>query len=70
MGYYSRKFQPRQGHYLTAEKEYKLAINALRVSVLGRRYMIKTDHQSSEWLDFFVFTPASMKRYTDQEQGI
>ena len=54
MGYYSRKFQPREERYSTVEKEclaIKLAISAFRVYLLGRKFMIQTDHRSLEWLD-------------------
>ena len=54
VGYYSRKFQPREERYSTVEKEclaIKLAISAFRVYLLGRKFMIQTDHRSLEWLD-------------------
>ena len=49
VGYYSR-----EECYSTVEKEclaIKLAISAFRVYLLGRKFMIQTDHRSLEWLD-------------------
>ena len=52
--YYSKKLLPREQHYSTIEKEclaIKLAVDAFRVYLLGRRFVIQTDHQSIEWLE-------------------
>ena len=52
--YYSRKFLPREERYSVIEKEclaIKLAVAAFRVYLLGRSFVIQTDHRSLEWLD-------------------
>ena len=52
--YYSRKFLPREERYSVIEKEclaIKLAVTAFRVYLLGRSFVIQTDHRSLEWLD-------------------
>ena len=52
--YYSRKFLPREERYSVIEKEclaIRLAVDAFRVYLLGRSFVIQTDHRSLEWLD-------------------
>ena len=52
--YFSRKFLPREERYSVIEKEclaIKLAVAAFRVYLLGRSFIIQTDHRSLEWLD-------------------
>ena len=54
VAYYSRKLLPREQRYSTIEKEclaIKLATHAFRVYLLGRPFMIQTDHRALEWLD-------------------
>ena len=54
VGYNSKKLLPREQHYSTNEKEclaIKLAVEAFRVYLLGRRFVIQTDHRSLEWLE-------------------
>ena len=54
VSYYSRKLLLREQRYSTVEKELlaiKLATNAFRVYLLGRPFVIVTDHRSLEWLD-------------------
>ena len=53
IAYFSKKLLPREEHYSTVEKEclaIKLAIQAFRVYLLGRKFTIQTDHRSLEWL--------------------
>ena len=53
ISYFSRKLLPRETRYATVEKEclaIKLAIQAFRVYLLGRRFTVQTDHRSLEWL--------------------
>ena len=45
--YYSRKFLPREERYSVIKKEclaIKLAVAAFRVYLLGRSFVIQTDH--------------------------
>ena len=66
MGYYSKKLLPREQHYSTIEKEclaIKLAIEAFRVYLLGRRFVIQTDHRSLEWLEKLKESNARLCRW-------
>ena len=52
--YYSRKFLPREERYSIIEKEcltIKVVVAAFRVYLLGRSFVIQTDHRSLEWLN-------------------
>ena len=54
VAYFSKKLLPREEHYSTIEKEclaIKLAVQAFRVYLLGRPFVIQTDHRALEWLD-------------------
>ena len=54
VGYFSRKLLPWEERYSTVEKEclaIKLAVSAFRVYLLGRKFVIQTDHRSLQWLD-------------------
>ena len=54
VGYCSKKLLPPEQHYSTIEKEclaIKLAVEPFRVHLLGRRFVIQTDHRSLEWLE-------------------
>ena len=54
VAYFSRKLLPREERYSTVEKEclaIKLAVHMFRVYLLGRKFVIQTDHRSLEWLD-------------------
>ena len=53
VAYYSRKLLPREERYSTIEKEclaIKLGVYAFRVYLLGRPFVVQTDHRSLEWL--------------------
>ena len=54
VAYFSCKLLPREERYSTVEKEclaIKLGIQAFRVYLLGRTFLIETDHCALEWLD-------------------
>ena len=54
IAYYSRKLLPRERKYSTIEKEclaIKLAVHAFRVYLLGKPFLIETDHRALEWLN-------------------
>ena len=54
VAYFSRKLLTREEHYSTIEKEclaIKLGVQAFRVYLLGRPFVIQTDHRALEWLD-------------------
>ena len=53
VAYYSMKFLPREEGYAAVEKEclaVKLGIHTFRVHLLGRKFVVVTDHRSLEWL--------------------
>ena len=54
VAYYSRKLLPREEKYSTVEKEclaVKLGVEAFRVYLLGRPFIVETDHRALEWLN-------------------
>ena len=54
VAYFSRKLLPREVKYSTIEKEclaIKLGVEAFRVYLLGKDFIIQTDHRSLVWLD-------------------
>ena len=54
VAYFSRKLLPREENYSAIEKEclaIKLATHAFRVYLLGRPFIIQTDHRALKWLD-------------------
>ena len=54
IAYYSKKLLPREGRYSTVEKEclaIRLAVQAFQVYLLGRHFLIQTDHRALQWLD-------------------
>ena len=54
MAYYSHKLLQREQKYATVEKEslaIKMSTQFIRVDLLGRLFVIQTDHRSLQWLD-------------------
>ena len=54
VAYYSRKLLPREEKYAVIEKEclaIKLAVHTFRTYLLGRTFLIQTDHHALEWLN-------------------
>ena len=54
VAFYSRKLLPREEKYSTIEKEclaIKAACWSFRVYLLGRPFVVQTDHRALEWLD-------------------
>ena len=50
----SKKLLPREERYSTIEKEclaIKLGIEAFRVYLLGKPFLVQTDHRALVWLD-------------------
>ena len=53
MALYSRKLLTREEKYSVVEKEYlaiKVAVEVFKVYLLGRHFLIQTDHRALEWL--------------------
>ena len=58
---------PREEKYSTVEKEclaIKLSIQIFRVYLLGRPFVIETDHHSLEWLDRMKENNARLSRWS------
>jgi hypothetical protein len=67
VAYFSRKLLPREEKYSTIEKEclaIKLSIHAFRVYLLGKEFVIQTDHRALEWLDRLKESNARLTRWS------
>ena len=67
VAYFSRKLLPREEKYSTVEKEclaVKLAIQHFRVYLLGRHFVVQTDHRCLEWLDRIKENNARLTRWS------
>ena len=67
IAYYSRKLLPREEKYATVEKEclaIKLGVQAFRVYLLGRQFVVQTDHRSLEWLHRLKENNARLTRWS------
>ena len=54
IAYFSKKLLAREVRYSTVEKEclaIRLATHSFRVYLLGRSFIIQTDHRALQWLD-------------------
>ena len=54
MAYYSKKLLPCEQRYSTVEKEclaIKMGVQTFRVYLLGKPFLVQTDHHALEWLD-------------------
>ena len=67
ISYFSQKLLPREVRYSTIEKEclaIKLGVEAFRVYLLGRQFIIQTDHRSLVWLDKLKEKNARLARWS------
>ena len=67
VGYYSRKLLPREQRYSTIEKEclaIKLAFEAFKVYLLGRKFVVQTDHRALEWMERLKENNARLCRWS------
>ena len=67
LAYFSRKLLPREERYSTIEKEclaIRLGAQAFHVYLVGRTFVIQTDHRSLEWLDWMKGTNARLTRWS------
>ena len=69
VAYFSRKVLPREERYSTVEKEclaVKLSIQAFRVylHVLGKPFVVQTDHRALQWLDRVKESNAQLTRWS------
>ena len=54
IAYFSRKLLPREERYSTVEQEclaIKLGVEAFKVYLIGRPFIVQTDHRSLKWLN-------------------
>ena len=67
VAFYSRKLLPREERYSTVEKEclaIKLGVQAFRVYLLGRPFVVQTDHRSLEYLHRLKENNARLTRWS------
>ena len=67
VAYFSKKLLPREEKYAIIEKEclaIKLAVEAFSIYLLGRHFVIQTDHRSLEWLDRLKASNAKLTRWS------
>ena len=67
VAYYSRKLLAREQKYSTIEKEclaIKLATQAFWVYLLGRPFIIQTNHRALEWMDWLRENNAKLSRWS------
>ena len=72
VAYFSRKLLPWEERYPTIEKEclaIKLGVQAFHVCLMGRPFLIQTDHRSLEWLNRLKDTNAGITRWSLSLQG-
>ena len=67
VAYFSRKLLPREERYSMIEKEclaIKLGVKAFKVYLLGKPFMVQTDHRALEWLDRLKEDNACLTRWS------
>ena len=67
IAYFSRKLLPREQAYSTVEKEclaIVLAVRHFRAYLLGRPFVIQTDHRALQWLHQFKEKNARLTRWS------
>ena len=67
IAYYSRKLLPRETRYSTVEKEclaVKIGVQAFKVYLLGKPFVIETDHRALVWLDRLKDSNSRLARWS------
>ena len=67
VAYFSKKLLPREVRYSTVEKEclaIRLATHSFRVYLLGRPFIIQTDHRALQWLDRLIDNNPRLARWS------
>ena len=67
VGYFSQKPLPREQRYSTIEKEclaIKLSLDAFKVYLLGRNFVVQTDHRALEWMERLKENNARLCRWS------
>ena len=65
--FYSRKFLAREERYATVEKEclaIKLGVQAFKTYLLGRKFVVETDHHALTWLHRLKENNARLSRWS------
>ena len=67
VGYFSRKLLSREQRYSTIEKEclaIKLSLEVFKVYLLGRKFVVQTDHRALEWMERLKENNARLCRWS------
>ena len=67
IAYFSRKLLPREKSYSTVEKEclaIVLAVKNFKAYLLGRSFIVQTDHRTLQWLNQFKEKNARLTRWS------
>lgn len=67
IAFFSKKLLPREERYSTVEKEclaIKLGVQAFRVYLLGRSFVVQTDHRALVWMDRLKDTNPRLTRWS------
>ena len=67
IAYFSRKFLPREQRYSTIEQEclaIKLAVEVFNMYLVGRHFVIQTDHRSLKWLNSLKENNSRLTRWS------
>ena len=67
VGYFSRKLLPREERYSTIEKEclaIKRGVEAFSVYLVGRDFVIQTDHRALQWLNSLKDSNSRLTRWS------
>ena len=67
ISFFSRKLLPRECNYSTIEKEclaIKLSIQAFQVYLIGRPFVIQTDHRALQWLNSMKDSRSRLTRWS------
>jgi len=65
--FFSKKLLPREQRFSTVEKEclaVKLGVEAFQVYLLGREFVIQTDHRALQWLTKFKDHNSRLMRWS------
>lgn len=66
VAYISRKLLPRESRYATVEKEalaIKWALDSFKYYLLGREFILQTDHKALQWLERMKDTNGRITRW-------
>ena len=67
VAFYSQNFLAQEKRYVTVEKEclaIKLGVQAFKTYLLGRKFVVQTDHHALTWLHRLKKNNASLSRWS------